>query len=89
MAGVCLKCEYFGSCTGFPVAEDKQRYPDAIRDGKTACIVERGLFMHLERRLRDAEKRHGSAIWEKIEEVTKKEEGAAEPPIGWEDILAA
>ncbi len=90
MAGVCLKCEYFGACTGFPVAEDKRRYPDTTRDGQTSCIVERGLFMHLERRLRDAEKKLGSAVWEKIEAVTKKEEDApTEPPIGWEDVRAA
>lgn len=88
MAGVCLKCEYFGACTGFPVAEDQRRYPDTVRDGKAACVVERGLFMHLERRLREAEKRHGSAIWEKIEEVVRDDASDA-PAIGWEDIRAA
>ncbi|MBK8254852.1 MAG: radical SAM protein [Polyangiaceae bacterium] len=89
MAGVCLHCEYFGACTGFPVAEDKRRYPDTLRGGKSTCVVERGLFMHLQRRLNEAEKRLGSGLWEKLEELAPKESTQVEEPIGWEDIRAA
>ena len=57
---------------------------------KVVNDVQTNLFMHLERRLRDAEKKLGSAIWDKIEAVTKKEEDTpTEPPIGWEDVRAA
>ena len=89
MAGVCLNCEYLGVCTGFPIAEDNRRYPDTIQNGKTSCVVERELFLHLERRLREAEARFGPSIWERIEDATRGESNASEPRIGWEDIAAS
>ena len=67
MATACLSCGYFGACNGFPIAEDNRRYADAIHGGRVACVVERGLFHHLERRLHEAEARFGAGIWQRLE----------------------
>ncbi|HEX7836687.1 MAG TPA: radical SAM protein [Kofleriaceae bacterium] len=69
MATACLHCSYFGACNGFPLAEDNRRYADAIHGGRVACVVERGLFHHLERRLHEAEARFGAGIWQRLEQL--------------------
>lgn len=66
MAATCLDCKYFGACNGFPIGEENRRYGDAIHGGKVACIVERGLFMHLEHRLQEAEARFGADLFSKL-----------------------
>jgi len=66
MASACLRCPYFGACNGFPVAENRRRYDDTIHDGQVECVVERGLFQHLERRLTEAEQQFGGGIWQRL-----------------------
>jgi uncharacterized protein len=67
MAGTCLGCEYFGACSGFPIAEDNRRYADSLLDGTVACVVERGLFRHLERRLQEAQAGSGGQLLERLD----------------------
>jgi uncharacterized protein len=62
MAATCLDCKYFGVCNGFPIAENNRQYADSTHGGKLACIVERGLFEHLERRLDEAHARLGPGL---------------------------
>jgi uncharacterized protein len=50
MAGACVRCEYFGGCSGFPVAEENFVYHDV----EDACPVVRPLLAHIERRLEHA-----------------------------------
>jgi len=66
MASACLRCRYFGTCNGFPVAENRRRYEDTIHEGRVECVVERGLFQHLERRLTEAEHQFGDGIWQRL-----------------------
>jgi uncharacterized protein len=51
MARVCTHCEYFGGCSGFPVAEENFVYDDAPGAG---CPVVRPLLAHIERRMEQA-----------------------------------
>jgi len=69
MASTCLDCKYLGGCNGFPIGEENRRYADAIHGGKVACIVERGLFKHLERRLDEAEASLGAKLWGKLDDL--------------------
>lgn len=80
MSSACLRCDYFGACNGFPIAEDHRRYADAIHGGRVDCVVERGLFQHLERRLSEAEARFGGGIWQRLESLAG-EGTAAQPQI--------
>lgn len=66
MAAACARCEYFGACPGFAVAENTRQYVDMIgAGGVTRCVVERGLFAHIERRLDEAtvESRLDDEFW--------------------------
>jgi hypothetical protein len=56
----------FGTCNGFPIAEDHRRYVDAVQDGHLRCVVEYGLFKHLERRLADADRQFAGKIWQRV-----------------------
>ena len=54
MALSCIKCPYFGACSGYHMAEDNRRYDDAVRDGNALCVVEKNLLAHIERRLKES-----------------------------------
>jgi uncharacterized protein len=59
LAAVCSRCEYFGACPGVAIAEDTRLYDDTVdAAGNKQCIVERGLFAHIERRLDEAIAEH-------------------------------
>ena len=48
----CRECPYFGSrCNGHHVAEGGATMHEKLPDGSLRCVVARGLFEHLERRL--------------------------------------
>lgn len=84
MARACVRCEYFGACDGFAVAEDNRHYRDTVgAQGGTACVVERGLYRHLERRLREAEEEVGSDLRARFE---AKMETPRAPAFDWADI---
>jgi uncharacterized protein len=50
----CSRCKYFGSCSGYPIAEDRSSGREIRQDGIEVCVVVRGLHEHIERRLREA-----------------------------------
>lgn len=51
MAANCVGCPYFGSCSGYPIAEEHYNCLEKTPDGGRRCVVERGLFEHIERRV--------------------------------------
>jgi uncharacterized protein len=53
MAFNCTRCKYFGSCSGYPIAEDRSNCREVLQDGIRVCVVERALYAHIERRLRE------------------------------------
>jgi uncharacterized protein len=55
MEKACLGCKYFGSCSGYPIAEGSREYAELDPDGNAQCIVERGLLEYIEYRLQVAE----------------------------------
>jgi uncharacterized protein len=69
LAAVCTRCEYFGACRGYAVAEDNREYTDELDEGGRArCIVERGLCAHIERRIDEARAagRLDDRVWHRI-----------------------
>jgi uncharacterized protein len=84
MARACVRCEYFGACDGFAIAEDNRHYRDTVGgDGDLECVVERGLYRHLERRLCEAEEAFGSKVWDRVD---GKAEALRAPAFDWADI---
>jgi len=81
MAGACLSCEYFGACNGFPIAEENRRYADAIHGGKVACIIERGLFKHLEQRLEEAQAISGYSLLDRMSSIPVCDTATAQMPV--------
>jgi uncharacterized protein len=51
----CLDCKYFGSCSGYPIAECSREYMEVDVDGTAQCIVERGILEYIEDRLQAAD----------------------------------
>ncbi|MFW6295668.1 MAG: radical SAM protein [Halothece sp.] len=47
----CYKCPYYGSCSGFPIAEGSRQYYELDEEGAMRCIVEKGVLQHIEYRL--------------------------------------
>lgn len=50
----CSSCPYFGSCSGYPIAEGNRQYNELDERGAIRCIVERGTLQHIEYRLKQA-----------------------------------
>jgi uncharacterized protein len=72
MAAVCTRCEYFGACPGYAIGENTRHYDDMIdAAGNTRCVVERGLFAHIARRLDEAsiESRLDEEFWRALLEA--------------------
>jgi uncharacterized protein len=51
----CLDCKYFGSCSGYPIAEGSREYTEVDTNGTPQCIVERGILEYIEARLQTAD----------------------------------
>ncbi len=51
----CLDCKYFGSCSGYPIAEGSREYTEVDLNGTPQCIVERGILEYIEARLQTAD----------------------------------
>ncbi|NEU75081.1 radical SAM protein [Hassallia byssoidea VB512170] len=54
IASTCTFCPYFGSCSGYPVAEEGILHNQVDDKGNMLCIKERGLLQHIEMRLKQA-----------------------------------
>ncbi|WP_019502067.1 radical SAM protein [Pseudanabaena sp. PCC 6802] len=54
MAATCSTCPFFGSCTGYPVAEGSKEYNELDERGVIRCIVTKGVLQHVEYRLKQA-----------------------------------
>jgi uncharacterized protein len=52
MAGTCSQCPYFGSCSGYPVAEGSLEYNEFDETGAIRCIVTQGTLQHIEKRFK-------------------------------------
>ena len=51
MIAVCGQCKFFGSCSGYPIAEGSREYNNFHEEDPERCIVERGLLHYIEYRL--------------------------------------
>ncbi|AFY34503.1 radical SAM protein [Calothrix sp. PCC 7507] len=49
----CSDCSYFGSCSGYPMAEGSREYYPVDERGALQCIVDRGLLEYIDRRFRE------------------------------------
>ncbi|BAZ40321.1 radical SAM domain-containing protein [Calothrix sp. NIES-4101] len=47
----CSDCSYFGSCSGYPMAEGSREYYPVDERGVLQCIVDRGILEYINRRL--------------------------------------
>lgn len=54
MIATCSSCFYFGSCSGYPLAEGNRQYNELDEQGAIRCIVEQGTLQHIELRLKQA-----------------------------------
>jgi uncharacterized protein len=54
MLATCSTCQYFGSCSGYPVAEGSGDYNELDERGAIRCIVTKGVLQHIEYRLKQA-----------------------------------
>ncbi|MBW4573793.1 MAG: radical SAM protein [Aphanothece sp. CMT-3BRIN-NPC111] len=52
MASACHSCSYFGSCSGYPVAEESVGYNHTDEKGNAYCLVEKGILQYIERRFK-------------------------------------
>jgi uncharacterized protein len=50
MIAVCGECKFFGSCSGYPIAEGSRDYNTLSELDPNRCIVERGLLEYIEYR---------------------------------------
>ncbi len=52
MANSCVSCPFFGACSGAPMADEHNDFPDALGAwGGPTCVVQRGLLQHALRRV--------------------------------------
>ena len=51
MMTVCNSCKYFGSCSGYPMAEEAMMTDRFDRDGNLQCVIVKGILEHIEMRL--------------------------------------
>jgi uncharacterized protein len=49
----CSDCIYFGSCSGYPMAEGSREYYPVDERGALQCVVDKGLLEYIDRRLRE------------------------------------
>ena len=54
LAATCSSCRYFGSCSGYPIAEGSRAYSEIDAQGAMRCIVDRGVLQHIQHRLQQA-----------------------------------
>lgn len=54
MSSVCTFCPYFGSCSGYPVAEESILHNQYDEAGNILCVKERGILQYIELRLKQA-----------------------------------
>lgn len=54
MVATCSSCPYFGSCSGYPIAEGSVEYNEFDERGAIHCIVTKGVLQHIEYRLKQA-----------------------------------
>jgi uncharacterized protein len=47
----CVDCKFFGSCSGYPIAEDGYEYHELDENGAIRCIVQKGMLQYIEYRL--------------------------------------
>ena len=52
MAANCTRCEYFGACDGYPIAEEQSNCRETGSGGVRACVFDRQILAHVEGRLR-------------------------------------
>ena len=51
---VCGNCKFFGSCSGYPIAEGSRDYNNLDEHDPNRCIVDRGILQYIEYRLIEA-----------------------------------
>ncbi len=51
----CPDCPYRGSCNGYAIAEEHYNCRETVADELRTCFVERNLFAHIERRLKQVD----------------------------------
>ncbi|AUS99852.1 radical SAM protein [Nostoc sp. CENA543] len=49
----CSNCQYFGSCSGYPMAEGSREYYEVDDRGIMQCIVEQGILKYIDFRFRE------------------------------------
>lgn len=49
----CSDCSYFGSCSGYPMAEGSREYYPVDERGVLQCVVDKGLLEYIDFRLRE------------------------------------
>ena len=49
----CSDCSYFGSCSGYPMAEGSREYYPVDERGALQCIVDKGIMEYIDFRLRE------------------------------------
>lgn len=54
MMAVCGNCKFFGSCSGYPIAEGSRDYNNLDEHDPNRCIVDRGILQYIEYRLIEA-----------------------------------
>ncbi len=47
----CVNCKFFGSCNGYPIAEDGYEYHELDENDAIKCIVNKGMLQYIEYRL--------------------------------------
>jgi len=52
LAYSCMRCRFFGSCSGQPLVEDETNCREVSPEGIRVCVVERMLLEYIEARLR-------------------------------------
>jgi uncharacterized protein len=50
MMTACSSCKYFGSCSGYPMAEEAMMTHQVDSEGNPQCIVTKGILEHIEMR---------------------------------------
>jgi uncharacterized protein len=49
----CSNCQYFGSCSGYPMAEGSREYYEVDKQGIMQCVVDRGILQYIDFRFRE------------------------------------
>jgi uncharacterized protein len=54
MAASCYSCQYFGSCNGYPMAEEAILNNQFDESGNLSCIIDQRILQHIEMRFNQA-----------------------------------